>query len=282
MTVLLKRNIKLYFRDKSNFFFSILAIIIIIALYVLFLGNVWGDAALRAMPGADVLRNSWLAAGLLAVATFTTPLGALSVIIDDRTKKIYKAFYASPVKRSDISAGYILSAFSVGFIMTVITAVAWMGYIAFINDGFFTVSVYLRLVGMIILSNLANTALVFFVVSFLRSHSAFNTVSAALGTLIGFLMAIYLPIGVLPEGVQTAIKLFPPSHGAVLFRQIIMEIPIQVTFDGVPASYVDGFKDMMGVVYRFGDFEVTPIVSIAALAISAVVFFGFSLVNLRK
>jgi len=282
MTVLIKRNTKLYFRDKANFFFSVLSILIIIALYVLFLGNVWGDDTLRAMPGANVLRNCWLAAGLLAVTTFTTPLGALSVIIDDRAKKIYKAFYISPLRRSGISAGYILSAFFVGIIMTVIMAVAWLGYIAFINDGFFAANIYIRLLGLIFLSSLANTAFVYFVVSFVRTHSAFNTVSVALGTLIGFLMAIYLPIGVLPNAVQTIIKLFPPSHTTMLLRQTIMDIPTQVTFEGVPASYMIDFREMMGVVYRFGDFEITPIVSIMALVSSAMVFFGLSLYNLRK
>jgi multidrug/hemolysin transport system permease protein len=277
MTVLLKRNVKLFFRDKANFFFSILSIIIIIGLYVLFLGNVWGDAQIRAMPGANVLRNSWLAAGLLAVTSFTTPLGALSVIIDDRTDKIYKAFYASPIKRSHITAGYILSAFSVGVIMTIITAVAWMTFIAFISGGLFPAGVYFRLFGLIFLASFANTAFVYFIASLVRTHSAFNTVTATLGTLVGFLMAIYLPLGVLPEAVQTAIKLFPPSHTTVLLRQTIMEIPMQVTFDSVPASYIADFQEMMGVVYSFGDFEITPAMSVVVLVGSAVVLLAVAI-----
>jgi multidrug/hemolysin transport system permease protein len=40
------RNLKVFFRDKSSVFFSLLSAIIIIGLYVLFLGDV-GRAAFR-------------------------------------------------------------------------------------------------------------------------------------------------------------------------------------------------------------------------------------------
>lgn len=39
MISLIKRNLKLFFRDKTSVFFSLLAVFIIIGLYVLFLGN---------------------------------------------------------------------------------------------------------------------------------------------------------------------------------------------------------------------------------------------------
>ncbi len=39
MIAFAKRNILLYFRDKTTVFFSLLAVIILIALYVLFLGD---------------------------------------------------------------------------------------------------------------------------------------------------------------------------------------------------------------------------------------------------
>ena len=83
MEILLKRNIKLYFRDKINLLFSLLAVFIILALYIIFLGNIWGTDEIRSLPRADVLKYSWLASGILAVATVTTSMGAFAVIVDD-------------------------------------------------------------------------------------------------------------------------------------------------------------------------------------------------------
>jgi multidrug/hemolysin transport system permease protein len=61
-----------------------------------------------------------------------------------------------------------------------------------------------------------------------------------------------------------------------------MEAPMQVAFEGVPASYMNEFKEYMGVTFRFGGHEVTPAASILILIATAVVFYGLSLFSLRK
>lgn len=282
MITLTKRCMKLYFRDKMNLFFSMLSILIIIALYVLFLGNVWGDSTIRAMPDANILMYSWLYAGVLAVATITTPMGALNIIMEDRANKIYKGLYASPVKRGHITGGYIFSAFAVGVVMAAITAVVWGIYIAAIGGGVMPIGMYFRVAALILLASFSNTAMVYFIVSFIKTGNAYNTASTILGTIIGFLMGIYLPIGVLPEAVQTAIKLFPPAHVAMLLRQTLMEAPIATSFENVPAEYLAVFNEVMGITFFLGDFEITPIISVAGLLITGVVFFGLAVWKNKK
>lgn len=39
MSAMVKRNLKIYFRDKASVFFSMLSVIIIFALYILFIGD---------------------------------------------------------------------------------------------------------------------------------------------------------------------------------------------------------------------------------------------------
>jgi len=282
MTALLKRNLKLYFRDKVNLMFSMLAVFLILALYMLFLGNVWGGTEIRALPEANVLMHNWLTAGKLAVATITTSLGAFGVMIDDKTRKTGKGFYASPVKRWQITSAYILNAFFVGAIMTTITFIPLTLYSVWLGGTPLTVLGYLQVMGIILLISFSNTAIVCFVATAVKTRNAFSTAASIIGTLIGFLLGIYLPIGELPNGVQTAIKLFPPSHGAVLLRQTLMEAPMQVSFEGVPAQYLEGFQEIMGITYRFRDFEFTPLISVAMLLASAAVFFGLTLLNMRK
>jgi len=135
---------------------------------------------------------------------------------------------------------------------------------------------------LVLFTTLTNTSMVCFIVSFFKSHSAFSTASTIIGTLIGFLTGIYLPIGALPESVQMIIKMFPVSHAASLFRQVLMEASMQTAFEGIPVNYLDEFKEYMGVTFRFGGNEVAPWISILILAGTAVVFYGLSLLNMSK
>jgi multidrug/hemolysin transport system permease protein len=123
---------------------------------------------------------------------------------------------------------------------------------------------------------------VLFLVSFFQSNNAFATASTIIGTMIGFLTGIYLPIGQLPSAVQWVIRVFPPSHSAVLLRQVIMTEPLAQTFAGVPAEYLEGFKETMGIVFKFGDTTVTPLMSMGILALSGLVFLGLSILSLSR
>ena len=120
ITNLISRNLKLYFRDRTSVFFSLLGVLIIIGLYVLFLGNlIVKNLEGFVTVGARFTVDSWIMAGVLAVTTVTTTMGAYGAMVEDRSKKISRDFSSAPVKRSQLAAGYILSSFIIGMIMTV-------------------------------------------------------------------------------------------------------------------------------------------------------------------
>ncbi len=282
MNVFMTRNLKLFFRDKTAVFFSLLAIFIIIALYTVFLGDVWLTEDMKGIQNPDVLMNSWLVSGLLAVASVTTTMGAFGVMIDDKVKKIYKDFNASPIKRSAITGGYIGSAFLIGVIMSLITVIIAEVYIVCSGGDLLSIGAGIKVFLLVLFTTMTNTSLVCFIVSFFKSHSAFSTATTIIGTLIGFLTGIYLPIGALPEAVQTVIKVFPVSHAASLFRQVLMEAPMQTSFDGIPVNYLNDFKEYMGVTFSFAGSEVTPVVSMIILIGTAILFYGLSLLNMSR
>ncbi|RCX18560.1 multidrug/hemolysin transport system permease protein [Fontibacillus phaseoli] len=270
-----KRNLKIFFRDRSSVFFSLLAVFIILGLYVLFLGDVW-TSNLKDVPGAREMMDNWIIAGMLAVTTFTTSMGAFGIMINDKTQKITKDFYSSPLSRNSIAGGYVLSAFIIALIMSVVTLVLGEIYIIANGGTIMSLPVLLKVLVLIVLSAFVNTAIIFFIVSFFKSQNAFATASTIIGTLIGFLTGIYLPISMLPEGVQWIIKLFPVSHAAALFRQVMMEAPIASSFEGMPSENAAEFKDMMGVTFNFGDYTTTATTSTLVLIVTAVVFYGLS------
>jgi multidrug/hemolysin transport system permease protein len=281
MTTFIKRNLKLFFRDKSAVFFSLLAVIIIIGLYALFLGDVWLED-LSDVSGARFLMDSWLIAGLLAVTSVTTTLGAFGIMVEDKTKKIAKDFYSAPIKRSSITGGYLFSVVIIGVIMSIVALVLSEIYVV-ANGGLLIGAVAaIKVFGIILLATLSNTALMCFIVSFFKSQNAYATASTIIGTLIGFVAGIYLPIGNLPEAVQTVVKVFPISHAAVLLRQVVMGVPIDVSFAGAPQEALDSFNSMLGISYKFGDFTVTPLMSIAYLVLTGALFYGLAMMKMAK
>ena len=271
----------MYFRDKTGVMFSLLAVGIVILLYALFLGDIWMEN-IEGLDGAEYLMNSWLAAGLLTVASVTTTLGAFGTMVEDRAKKIAKDFYVSPIRRWGITGGYLVSAFCIGCLMSLFTLVLAEVYVLANGGAWLSPWAAVQILGIILLGTFANTAMMCFLVSFFKSSSAFTTASVIIGTLIGFLTGIYLPIGLLPEAVQTGIKLFPPSHAALLFRQVITEDALGIVFEGAPEGVLRSFESMMGIEYKFGDFLVEPWLSVVILLGTGLLFFALAIVNMSR
>lgn len=275
------RNLKLFFRDKSAVFFSLLASLIIIGLYILFLGDTYTEN-LKGMDHADELIDNWVMAGLLAVTSVTTTLGAFGIMVNDKAQKIYKDFYASPISRRNIAGGYLVSAFAIGFIMSVITLIFAEIYIVAQGGSMMTVPVLVKVLLLVLLADLTNTAMIFFITSFFESQNAFTTASTVIGTLIGFITGIYLPIGSLPEGVQWIIKLFPTSHAAALMRQTMMEDSMSSAFVHAPVSFVSEFEESMGLVYHYGKYQLNNMNSMLILLGFALVFFLLAVMKLSR
>ena len=276
-----KRNLLVFFRDKSSVFFSLLSVFIIIGLYALFLGDVWTNS-FSDLVGVRYMMDSWIVAGLLAVTSVTATMGAFGIMVEDKTKMIIKDIHSSPIARGNIAGGYIFSAFIVGVIMCLVTLILTELYILANGGILLSGTALVKVLGLIILSAFSNTTMVLFIVSFFKSNSAFATASTIIGTMIGFLTGIYIPVGTLPDAVQWVIKVFPPSHSAALLRQVMMADPLSKTFEGVPVEYLTEFKETMGVTFQFGDTVVTPAVSILILVASGLLFLGLSILSLSR
>jgi len=132
-------------------------------------------------------------------------------------------------------------------------------------------------IGIILLSALMSAALMGFIVSNLKTNSAFSSVSLVIGTIIGFLNGLYVPIGSLPDAVQTVVKCLPFGHIASLLRQAIVTDAIDVSFEGMPQSVVDEYISGFGVVMSWGDKKIdihtSLIFIISVMLISLILFF---------
>lgn len=283
---LVSRNIKLFFRDKASVFFSLLSIIIIIGLYALFLGNIQvQEIKSRAgmdIPAAPWLVNAWILAGVLAVSTITVSLGAYGTMVEDVSRGRVKDFFVAPLKRGQLVAGYMVSSAVISAIMNVIAFAISEVYIAVSGGEFLTPLEMLGTLGIICLSIFAFSSFVCFITSFVKSLNAFAALSTIVGTLIGFLTGIYVPVGVLPEAIVTFMKFLPFTYTAVWLREIFTAAPLAQVFTGPAAAQGTEYAKSWGINMYFGDTLVEPWMMALIITASGVLFFLLSIWRLSR
>ena len=93
MISLIKRNMLLFFKDKTSVFFSFMAVFVVLGLYVCFLGDMMIQPLKQDFPDtARELSDTWIMAGTLGIVSLTTSLSVLGIIIEDKSRSILAHF----------------------------------------------------------------------------------------------------------------------------------------------------------------------------------------------
>lgn len=282
---LVSRNLKRYLRDRAAVFFSFLSVIIILALYILFLGKMQSDGLadnFGNIDGIDWLVSSWIMAGIMIVSTITVPLGAVGNLIDDKADLMLNDFYASPVSRSTLALSYLVSAWIIGFIMLMVNFVVANIYVIMQGGELLSIVDNLKVIGLIIISIMTFSSFFFYISLFMKTRNAFGTLATLVGTFIGFLGGIYIPIGVLGANVQTVMNVLPVAHAVTLMRRLFMEGAVQEVFAGAPTEYYNNYADIYGLNVVIGNFELENWHMLLSMIIFMIIFYTLSVLKLRN
>ena len=249
MFELISRNRKVYTRDRLAFFMSFLSVIILILVYQVFLGQIQIDAIKEALgsdtASSDTIKmvNYWLISGLTTIISMTSTLGAFGVMVSDKEKKLSEDF--------KVELSYAIFAILFGIILTMFSCVFAIG----IFNGFsslldYSAMDYLKIFGIVSLSTVLSATIVLPVLAFIRTSSAFTTLSSIVGTFIGFISGVYLSIGSVGETLQQVMSWFPMTQVNALLKQVLMKDSIAQVFDSAPSSVVNEYKESYGVVLQ--------------------------------
>lgn len=270
-----RRNLLLFFRDKSAVFFSLLSALILIALYALFLGNLQVTALEAKFPAAtsgeiQAFVDTWVFAGITSITTLTTALAALSVFVDDRATGRFSDFLVAPIRRWQLTVGYLISSFIVSIAMTTAIVIVGQIYLGLHGSGVLSPIGAIELVSRIALSSATFAALGTFAVTFLKSTGSFAALSTVVGTLAGFLAGAYIPAGTLPQGVVNIMNALPFAQSAMLIRQPYTSATVEA-LAGTGAE-VDAFREFYGITANVGDFPVTNGIAVLCLVLVVLIF----------
>ena len=282
---LVSRNNKVFRRDKTQVFFSLLSVIIVIALYGIFLQKLQIDAieqVTKATPETVTMVNEWLVAGLLSMIAVTTTLSAFGIAVQDLESKSVADFLTAPISRAKIQLSYVLNSFLIGLTFSFIAFIASEIFIVSAGDQLLAITDMLKVIGILILSVLLASTFNMFLVLFIHSQNSFSTLNTIVGTALGFLCGVYVPFGVLPSFAQNLIMYFPISHSTLLLREAFMHNSIQTVFSDAPNSQVEEYLINYGIVYEINNNLLSSSTSYIVIVITTLLLATFSILIFKK
>lgn len=282
---LVSRNNKVFRRDKTLVFFSMLSIVIVIALYVIFLQKMQIDAIEQvtvATSGTVNMVNEWLVAGLLSMIGVTTTLAAFGIAVQDMESKAAADFLTAPISRAKIQLSYVANAFVIGLAFSFVALVVCEIFIVAFGGELLSFEAFVEVAGVLVMTVLLASAFNMLLVLLVRTVTAFSTLSTIVGTAIGFLCGLYVPLGVLPTFAQNLVMYFPLSHSAVLLRNTFMADSINSVFAGASDEMVEGYKVTYGVLYEMNGTVLSHSTSLLIMAGATIVFAVLAIVIFKR
>lgn len=252
-SALFKRNTKLFFKDKGLFFTSLITPLILLVLYSVFLGKVYKDSFLMAVPEGITIEDSLmnglvggqLLSSLLAVCCVTVAFCSNLLMVQDKSSGAYKDLTVSPVKSGTLSLAYYLSCAFSTFVVCFVALVAGLFYL-YVTGWYMTLSHILVLVGDVVIMVLFGTSLSSVVICRLTTQGQASAVGSVVSSVYGFICGAYMPISSFPEGLQKVLGFLPGTYGTSLLRNHCLDgVFEEMQRQSLPGELITGFKDVV-------------------------------------
>lgn len=266
LTALIKRNIKLFFKDKGMFFTALITPLILLVLYATFLGNVYEDSFRSALEAAGATVSDTLIGGcvggelassLLAVCCVTVTFCSNFLMVQDKVTGAKRDLTMAPVGRSTLALGYYIANLLSTLLVCLGAAAICLLYLSQIGWYLSGTDVALLLLDILLLT-LFGSALSSIINFFLSSQGQISAVGTIVSAGYGFICGAYMPISQYGESLQKVLSFLPGTYCTSLIRNHVMNgVFEEMSEQGFPAEVVNGIRESVDCrVFFFGN-EVT-------------------------
>ncbi|MFA6801790.1 MAG: ABC transporter permease [Acholeplasmataceae bacterium] len=229
---LVKRHMLRFLRDKTAVFFSFLSVIILLALYFLFIGRSYTSYDAMSAIHDESLKSflvvSMMMGGVLVINSMSLSLGMMGNIIEDLDNHSLDAFLVTPIKRNRIIISYYIAANIVTIILSFAMWLFTFLYAGLALNYWYTLDVFLKTTGLLVFYSFISTSIMIYITTLLKSVNAFGTLSGVLGTFVGFVSGIYMPLSILGSAMTKFASLVPFTHMTILLKSILLEQPMAI------------------------------------------------------
>lgn len=263
LSALIRRNTKLYFRDKGMFLTSLITPVILLVLYGTFLGNIYEDSFCSALDAAgatvsdSVIKGcvgGQLVSSLLAVSCVTVAFCSNLLMVQDKVSGARRDLTIAPLRSSTLALGYYLSTLISSLLICFAATAVCLGYLAvvgwYLSPG--DIAAMVLDVTLLVLFGTALSSCVIFPLSTQGQASAVGTIVSA-G--YGFICGAYMPISGFAPGLQKVLSFLPCTYGTSLLRNHAMRGSFAaMTEAGFPQEAMTAVRDSVDCnLYFFGD-----------------------------
>lgn len=251
--MLIKRNVKLFFKDKGMFFTSLITPAILLVLYATFLKNVYRDSFLSSLPDGFTLKESLinglvggeLISSILAVSCVTVAFCSNMLMVQDKVTGAVKDLKISPVKPSTLAFAYYFANLITTLLICYATGILCLIYVAAVGWYMSVADVLLTFLDVTLLVLFGN-ALSSVINFFLSSQGQISAVGTIVSSGYGFICGAYMPISSFSTGLQKVISCLPGTYGTSLVRNHAMCGALkEMQNSGVHAEVIEGIKDSL-------------------------------------
>ena len=280
--ILIKRDIKLFFKDKGMFFTSLITPAILLVLYATFLGNVYRDSFMSNLPDTLSLSNSLidglvggqLISSILAVSCVTVAFCSKFLMVQDKANGTIKDLRMSPVNAVVLSLSYYIATListliicfaATGICLVYLRMVGW--YLSLADVGFLFID--------IILLVLFGTALSSIINFFLSTQGQISAVGTIISAGYGFICGAYMPVSSFGEGLQKVISFLPGTYGTALIRNHSMQgVLTEMEKQGIPSGIIEELKNSLDCNLYFFENQVSIPAMYMVVGVAVIVLIG--------
>lgn len=290
-SLLIKRNVKLFFKDKGMFFTALITPAILLVLYATFLGNVYRDSFLANLPNASSLSEklinglvgSQLVSSILAVSCVTVAFCSNFLMVSDKANGTIKDLAISPTKSSTLAISYYVATIISTLTICIIATIICLVYLYAVGFFMSALDVLLLFIDVILLV-LFGTALSSIINIFLSSQGQISAVGTIVSSGYGFICGAYMPISSFGEGLQKIISFLPGTYATALIRNHSMRGALsELENEGIPSDAVNALKDAMDCNIYFFEHKVDISTMYIILGASTAILLGiYILINVLK
>lgn len=284
-----KRNTKLFFKDKGLFFTSLITPLILLVLYATFLSNVYKDSFTSVLANMNItvdakliegLAGGQLMSSLLAVSCVTVSFCSNMLMVQDKISGAYKDMLITPSKRSLRALSYYVSTTISTLIICFVALGASLIYVAIVGWYLTAADVLLLVLDIFILTTFG-TALSSIINHFLSSQGQISAVGSIVSSCYGFICGAYMPLSSFGEGLRSAVMFLPGTYGTSLVRNHSLRgVLEQMSASGVPQEAIDGISSSVDCNLEFfGSAVGVPTMYIVMLCSVALLIGAYVLIN---
>ena len=254
---LVKRNVKLFFKDKGTFFTALITPMILLVLYATFLYNVYEDSftanTTAAFPDKTLegLVGGLLFSSLLAVSAVTVSFCANLCMVADKFSGAKGDICIAPVKPRSLALSYYFSTVINGLIISLVATMLGCIYLA-CTGWYLSVTDVLCFLLDVVLLVLFGTALSSLVCYPLTTQGQLSAVGSIVSSGYGFICGAYMPISSFSKGLQNVLSFFPGTYGTSLLRNHALGgVFEELSEKGFPAEAIEAMENVADCNIQF-------------------------------